>query len=1229
MNRRTTGMSVLIIFLWLCPLARGQNTAAVHGKVVDADGRPVVSAFAVIIGQETQLTRAATTDDAGGFEFTSLPVGTYSLQITADGLSTFASGEIRASIGQVVKLDVVMGPTESHSATAQSNSAPLVESSNTQIGVVMNELEVTQLPLKSRDTFELLQLQPGVESTLGAEIFFGGDRPGVVSVDGGRARSNNYMINGGHSGDQMVNFPSIQPSPDSVSEFRVISHNYDAEFGRNSGSVLNVITKSGSNALHGTLFEFLRNDVLNSKGFFDIQRPEFTQNEFGGTAGGAIRHDKTFFFASYEGQRVRHGISSDSVTVPTAPERGGDFSAGPAFAGVLQDATVASVLNQRPGCAAAVAAGGGAAIAPGTAYSSVFPGNIIPPACFDRTAAGLLNQYVPAADTGQNLFQAAPLSKQRKDLVSARLDHNLTIAQQFSVYYYGSDGYDDEPFATFQNLGADLPGFGSLTRERFQQANVSHTWTINARTNNEFRFIYYRDAQGELGSPARTNLVQDSCSTVPATNCFADPAYPGLGITPGYGASHEGVPYINLAGGFTIGNNYGGSFGQVGNVFELIDSYTRISGRHTLKFGADVRNQRLHQTYYYNVNGELGFSGGGPNDVGFSDLAPNYLLGLADTFSQGSANSEDVRTTQWHVFGQDDWKLKSNVVLNYGLRWEFNTPQADASQRIQAFRPGQATSVYPCQLSPTDPLLGVIGSNDCSPTGPASSVFPLGLVMPGDRGVPNGLTNPYYTSFAPRLGLAWSPALNGGWLAKVSGGPGKSSVRLGWGMFYDSNEELVMESFAAQPPFGRSVSLENVFLSTPFLGQNGQANPNSLTGVLDPTRGSPVDFALFRPILLFGNFPRTLPSQYSEHYHLTVQRELARNSLLQFGYVGSQGHRLLATQDQDFGNAQTCLDLNEIPGMSCGPFEADDSYSIPAGAIPPGVTLHLPYGPVPTVTGPNPTPITLVGLRKYSSPMCAPTTGQGCPPDGIPVLSDIFSMQPLANSSYNAFQAMWRRQFSSGLQFLASYTLSKSLDNASSFEESVNPIDPRLSRSLSMFDARHRMVLSYYWPLRGWEGGRWSKRATTGWALSGIATLQSGFPIRITSTSDQELMSSIDYESAGEPDQIAPLHRLNPKTSGGYYFDPASFVNAPLGQIGNATRTLCCGPGIANLDFAVHKTIVLQETKALEFRTEFFNTLNHVQFLNPDGNITDGSSFGLVTSARDPRIIQFALRLNF
>lgn len=1220
--------AVLLALLSALP-SYPQSTGELRGKVVDTAGHAVVSAFVIVTAEDTSVMRAATTDENGEFEFASLPVGNYHLEVTADQYPRYSSSSIRASIGEVVRLDVVLGARENRLATAAPASAPMVESGNAQLGVVMDSVAVTELPLKSRDTFELLQLQPGVQSTLGADLFFEGDRPGVVSVNGGRARSNNYNVNGGNAGDQMVNFPSIQPSPDSVSEFRIISHNYDAALGRNSGSVLNVITKSGSPSFHGSAYEFLRNDLLNSKGYFDAQTPEFRQNEFGGSFGGPIRRDRTFFFSSYEGRRLRQGIASDAVVVPTQPERTGNFSGGPAFTGTLQSAAVAQALNARPGCTAAVQAQNGAPIAAGTAYAAIFPGNIIPVQCFDGTAADLMNQFVPQAPaSGQ--FRAIGKASADSDQGTIRVDHNLTVQQHLSGYYYVADGFDLEPFSRFLATGTNIPGFGNQTRERFQQVNVSHLWTIDAKTTNELRVVYYRNAQGKLIAPARTNLVQQSCLTVPEAECFSDPNNPRLGITPGYSAALEGVPFVALSGGFAFGNNPNGSFSQTGNVYQVLDTYSKVLGSHTLKFGANVRNQRMNQLYFYDVNGSFQFTGGGPNDVGFTDLLPNYLLGLPDSYSQGSANSVDARSTQLNLFIQDAWKARSNLTLTYGLRWELNTPQFDAGNRIQGFRPGQATTIYPCVLSTADPLVSTFNSNDCSPTGPAHSVFPLGLVIPGDRGVPQGITNTYGKSFAPRLGLAWAPNAGKGLLHGIFGDQGRSSVRAGWGMFYDSNEEMILgENFTASPPFGGSTSLSNVFFNTPFLGQDGSVIPNPYSGFLNPKPGSPVDFALFRPITLYGNFPPTLRSQYTIQYHLTFQRELARDTLLQLGYVGSEGHRLLASIDQNYGNAQTCLDLNQVPGMSCGPFGADQAYTIPAGAIPAGVTVHLPYGSVPSVTGPNPNPITLVGLRKYSSPFCEPTTGAGCPPDGVPVFGSIFATEPIANSSYNSFQVLVNRRLAHGLQFLASYTWSKFLDNASSFENEIDPLNPSKSRSLSLYDTRHRVVMSGIWQLPDSHSENWTRQLANGWALSSIVTVQSGFPIRITSQNDRELMNSFDYEMPGEPNQIAPLHVLDPRTSGGYYFDPASFVDAPLGQIGNARRTICCGPGIANIDFAVHKNIRVAEGRKLEFRTEFFNLLNHTQFFNPDGNITDGSTFGQVQRVRDPRLIQLALRLTF
>jgi hypothetical protein len=555
----------------------------------------------------------------------------------------------------------------------------------------------------------------------------------------------------------------------------------------------------------------------------------------------------------------------------------------------------------------------------------------------------------------------------------------------------------------------------------------------------------------------------------------------------------------------------------------------------------------------------------------------------------------------------------------------------DIGRRVQTFRADQATSVFPCRLGAGNPLVDQFGGTDCAPGSAGESVFPLGLVVPGDRGVPDGLTSTYYKSFAPRVGIAWSPR----------GGRGGTSIRAGWGIFYNSVEQLLLEQFSAEPPFGGSTTVENSLFNTPFLGQNGVVSPNPFNGILNPPRGQAVDWSVFRPILLFGDWEPKLRSQYTMNYNLTIQRQLRRDLLLQLSYVGSQGRRLFATTDVNYGQAQPCLDLNRLSqlandaALACGPFNANSAFSIAANEIPKGFTLHLPYGPTPSVTGPNPNPITLVGLRRFSSPLCNPLTGTGCPPDGIPVFGSIFSENTMANSSYNSLQISMEKRSVAGLQFQAAYTWSKSIDNASSFEGLLNPLDYRASRSLSFFDARQRLVFSYQWDLPAPRGGGLPSRILRNWSAFGILTLQSGFPVPITSSDDLELMESLSFMYPGEPDRVAPLKRLDPRQGLNLAFDPGSFQQpSDLGRIGNSPRTVCCGPGLNNWDLALMKTAQLSERWKLQFRAEFFNVVNHAQFTKVDGNISDGDpadggAFGKVLRARDPRLIQFAIKLRF
>jgi hypothetical protein len=292
----------------------------------------------------------------------------------------------------------------------------------------------------------------------------------------------------------------------------------------------------------------------------------------------------------------------------------------------------------------------------------------------------------------------------------------------------------------------------------------------------------------------------------------------------------------------------------------------------------------------------------------------------------------------------------------------------------------------------------------------------------------------------------------------------------------------------------------------------------------------------------------------------------------------------------------------------------------------------------------------LIGLRRYSSPQCDPLTGLGCPADFIPVFSSIFAQDTISNSAYNSLQASLDKRFAHGVQFTAAYTFSKSFDQASSFEAILNPIDPRASRSLSAFDARHRIIFQYYWELPFQHHNGAKGKLLNGWAVSGITTFQTGFPIQIQSLADNELMYSFDFSLPGLPAQLAPLHTQKPQSHDNYFFDPNSFTEnatdssqppcsagaafgcydqALLGTLGTAKRTICCGPHVSQTDFAILKTIQLTEAKHIDFRAEFFNIFNHTQFFNPDGNTSDGSQFGQVTQARDPRQLQFALKFFF
>jgi len=542
-----------------------------------------------------------------------------------------------------------------------------------------------------------------------------------------------------------------------------------------------------------------------------------------------------------------------------------------------------------------------------------------------------------------------------------------------------------------------------------------------------------------------------------------------------------------------------------------------------------------------------------------------------------------------------------------------------------------------------------------SPTCATTGATPTGLVVPGDPGVPAGMTSTYYKAIAPRFGLAYSPNFTSGALGKLFGSNGKTSIRAGWGIFYNPIEELVLAQFGAEPPFGGSTALANVFLNTPYVAQGNFTNPNPFGGIITPTKDQPTDLSLFRPILLYGEFEPHLRSQYTTQYNLTIQRELTNSTMLQIGYVGSQGHRLLASHDINPSTPQTCLDIRSVAAenaayvqsfganANCSPTFEDTQYIISPNAVAPPGGFHVPYGPngpavIPAGTSIGlkaPNGLNLVGLRPYSSPNCNPYLGQalgtGCPFDGIPVFTDIFAEDTIANSNYNALEMMLQKRFSHGLQFQAAYTFSKSIDDGSTFEETLNPFNFRASRGLSLFNSKQRFVVSYDWELPIAKRQGFAGKLVNDWEVSGITQFQSGFPIRLDTSDDTELINSFFFLGTEAPSLNGPLQIQNPKKNGGFYLNYNQFSDPPLGQFNNGTqRALCCGPGLADWDFSVHKKIPLSEIRYLQFRAEIFNVFNRTNFSNPDGHFSDGpTKFGKITQAGDPRLLQFALKFFF
>jgi hypothetical protein len=966
---------------------------------------------------------------------------------------------------------------------------------------------------------------------------------------------------------------AIVPNLDAIDEFRIITNNFDAEYGEFSGGQINVVTKSGTNAFHGSGFEFLRNTNFDARNYFSPTRGAFNQNQFGGTFGGPIRKSSVFFFGDYQGTRSTQGFDTPQISVPSAQDQTGNLidmansfmtvdASGNPVPTTVSGSYWAGLLSQKLGYP--VSAGENYYTPGCTSATCVLPNAVIPKTAWSAPATNLL-KYIPTPNNANGTFSSSAYNTVLRDDKGAyRVDAN-TRWGMLSAYYFLDDWSQNNPYPIAQG-GANLPGFNALYTGRAQLFAVGDTKTLSPSAVNEFRFSYLRNAN-DLGQPiggVGVSLASQGFEVGQGT--------PGIvALSP----STEGVESIGF-NSYTIGTNTN-ELKQVENTFQWLDNFSKVIGTHTLKFGGEFHYDQVNVNAIAQFNGSFLFFG---TETG-SDFA-DFLLGVPSQYNQSQLQPFYGRNKYVGLYAQDGWRLRHNLTLNYGLRWDRIEPWYEKYNQIATFVPGQQSVVFP-------------GA-------------PAGILYPTDPGVSRTLAPPGNHDFAPRIGLAYSPSASGdGFLAKILGGAGKTSIRASYGIFYTAIEALSIGVMSANAPYGTTyTSPAPPLFSTPFItasnGQNlGQYFPVTLAP-LNTSASHPdpnVDWSQFEPISGLPNYSTSNRIPYTEEYMLSLERGFGANTVLSVSYVGNQGHRLLVLEEANPGNPALCLTLsnpaNLAPGQTpCGPFGEDTTYVTSTGTVYNGTR-----GPLGSNFGSNANQTTI------------------------------------GNSNYNSLQVTLRHH-SRRLDVLAGYTYSKSQDQSSNVGEAVNPINPSLSKGLSSFDVKHNFVVSYSYQLPFEKLFHASNGWTKGWEFSGITQFSSGLPVTLINYGDNSLLGSepngINNFGVDEPDYAGGSLGLNQNPRNGRpYFNTSQFTENVLGTPGTARRRFFYGPGMANFQMGLLKNVRLTESKSLQFRLESFNVFNHAQFFGPqsvDGNI-DSSTFGNVVSAQAPRLVQLGAKFSF
>jgi hypothetical protein len=1158
-------------------LLQAQASGSFSGTVTDKAGAVVSGATVTATSQGTGISREAKTDDSGHYLIPLLPVADFTLRVESAGFGPAEQKDVRLQIDEHRELDFSLVPASVNTSVEVSGTEVAVQTTNPTLGQVITSEEVADLPLNGRDFVQLATLTPGTTQETNPGSFFNGGPSSEVSargtyslsVGGSRAQSTDWLLDGNDNNELTAGGIAILPSIDDIEEFKVLTYNYSAEFGTRAGPTVLVTTKAGSNRFHGSLFEYFRNTKLDSRSYFAAFREQFNLNQFGGSFGGPIKKDKTFFFLDYQAKQQRHGIPFVGL-IPTQAMINGDYSLDP-----FGNPNALQLTNPYSGSPFQCDSAGNPL--PTNASGAQGAGtncDKIPASLIDPVGQSLMQLY-PQSNTsnaalGYN-YQNVPVRRLNEGEFDIRLDHNFSSKDSvFARFSYdqavsfvpgGSPGFAEQnPFASTQNI-----------TNHGRNAVISETHIVSPNNINQFSFGFNRIFNHIL------SIGTGTCEAAKLGIQGADLGSACDSVT-GYPASLNqstkdciscGLSSIQMSGYWSLGDRGFAPFQGGTNVYSLSDTFDMIRGNHNIRAGIGIRLNQMNVETNGFGDGYVLMFGGYTGDASADLLLGQIGGGIHDQTFLGATTGR--RWKMFRPFVQDDWRVTRNLTVNVGLAWALVTPitEADGRQANFDFKTGQYLVAGPL--------------NNC--TGCVRSSGAVGVQF--DK-----------TALEPRIGLAWKPL-----------GSQTTAIRAGYAIFHDSSWNQGAQGLWQNPPYYaetdnfdglcpfQSIGTTGCGIQTAFLPLfTSPPNPASFTGTIQSQN---LDFK----------------QGMVQQFNVNMEHQLPENVVLTIGYAGSRStHILVDGVNENVGSPSAC-------GVVAG-------YTLGCG--PGGTAFSAPYGPFTTVDNNND-----IGSARY---------------DSLQVKAETKSTR---HGVYALLGYTWSHTYDSGLP-----------DGLGTFPGATYwplPGSQKADWSLSQLNLAQQFTASVLYDLPFGKGkrfgGDWSGAMNSvlgDWQVNVIEKATTGFPLFVV---DSDNTSGVNFmwngnvlnrpNEVGDPNQPGPV-AANPTCNAPArihtlenWFNPCAFVSTAAspttaGELGDAPRAPVSGPRFVNTDFSILKNFALPyEGMRLQFRAEFFNLFNHAQFFLPGGSsgmqdINAPSSFGVISgTVNNPRLIQFALRLNF